>query len=113
MLADTYTLNGVAFTKRSSAPGSAIYTDGGDILTLRTLSFKYQTDRKGVKRTLVDISANFPDADGRKIDHVQRDYFNIVMYPSDTAADVKARLLILSAIIAHATLPDLILDETV
>jgi hypothetical protein len=113
MLADTYSLGGLTFTKRSTSPVTgAVYTDGLDILSRTTLTIRYQTDKKGVVRTLIDISTNVPDAAGSKVDHVRRSYHNIVRYPTDLDTDVVADFAFFTSIFAHATLPGLIVDQT-
>lgn len=114
MLADTYTLNGVVFTKRSSDEiRGAKYTSGSDPLALQTLLIKYQEDRKGVIRTLVDLSTNVPDVTNTKVDHVRRRYWNTVRYPSDAETDLQVDAEIMLALEQHSTLPGLINDRTV
>lgn len=114
MLADTYTLNGIAFTKRDGdlVRGSS-YTDGATPVSQRTWMVKYQTDRKGTTRTLVDFSTNVPDEVYlTKVDHVRRSYLNIVAHPSDAAEDIQSELDCIAAVIANGTLLNLILKRT-
>jgi len=114
MLADTYTLNGVVFTKRSSDEvGGARYTDGSSLLNLKTLRMKYVTDRKGVQRILVDLSTNVADMSGTKIGHTRRSYLNVVRTPEDTDATLADDLTTLVATTTNTTLRNLILAGTV
>jgi hypothetical protein len=115
MLLDTYTLSGQVFTKRDAdLVRGSLYTDGAtDIANRKSLLVKYQVDRKGTVRTLVDFSSNVADAlTSTKVDHTRRVYLNIVRHPGDSNSDILADLEVIKAIITNTTLTGLIVNQT-
>lgn len=116
MLADTLALGagGTLLTygkKYGDAQLGASYTVTGNTqATAANLFFKYQQDKSGTVRTLIDLSTNVPVPGSTNGAYTtRRSYYNIVRGSNDSVADIKADISRMVTILSNTSLLDQIL----
>lgn len=116
MLPDTLALGAggtaLTYSKRygDAQLGSSYSVVGLPTASAANCSVKYQTDKSGTVRTLIDLSTNAPVPGAvNGAFGTRRLYLNIVRGPNDSAADVKADFTRLKTIVDSTTLQDQIL----
>lgn len=90
--------------------GSKYTVVGLPIAQAANLAIKYQPEKSGTVRTLIDLSTNVPVPGSTNGSYTtRRVYLNVVRGPNDSAADIKADITRLKTIIDSPTLQDQIL----